>query len=97
MGDPDAPFVDGERLGDLTRVGDNSVTRQPHIFLAAGGPEVERSSCKAGSMGGNDEALSLAIHSTTPASDVSERVSAAASATARSFSPKSRDPRMSSG
>ena len=36
MGDADAPFVNGQRLSDLTRVGDNSVTRQPHIFLAAG-------------------------------------------------------------
>src|SRR5277367_6018146 len=35
MGDADAPFVDGQRPSDLTRVGDNSVTRQPHIFLAA--------------------------------------------------------------
>src|SRR3984885_16109188 len=36
MGDADAPSVDRQPLSDLTRVGDDSVTRQPHIFLAAG-------------------------------------------------------------
>ncbi len=36
MGDADASFIDGQRLGDLTRVGGNGVTRQPHIFPAAG-------------------------------------------------------------
>src|SRR3984885_12906634 len=35
MGDADAPSVDRQRLSDLTRVGDDSVTRQPHIFLTA--------------------------------------------------------------
>ena len=36
MGDADAPFVNGQRMIDLMRVGDDGVTRQPHIFLAAG-------------------------------------------------------------
>ena len=37
MADPDAALVDGKRFGDLPRVGDNRVAREPHIFLAAGG------------------------------------------------------------
>ena len=38
MSDADAPFVDGQRFGDLASVGDNGITRQPHIFLTACGP-----------------------------------------------------------
>ena len=35
MGDADAGLVDGQRLGDLARVGDDGVARKPHIFPAA--------------------------------------------------------------
>ena len=36
MGDADAGLVDGQRPGDLARVGDDRVARKPHIFPAAG-------------------------------------------------------------